>query len=140
MNGSSYNKRAVRYFGTFLMILALLITAWPAGRSSAAPQSKPPYAAKQLFFVSDGMRPDWVEKWVQSGDLPNYAKVFNEGVVGENGMTPQFPPNTGAGWSSLTTGTWSGTHGTVNNTFHIDSNAIVTSTSAYNATLLQAET
>jgi 2',3'-cyclic-nucleotide 2'-phosphodiesterase (5'-nucleotidase family) len=124
--------------GTLALALAMAVTALPVQPGLAAPGA--PQAQKELIFVSDGMRPDLAEKWAQSGDMPNYAKIFNNGVTGDNGMVPQFPPNTGAGWSSISTGTWSGTHGTVNNTFHIDSNAITTSTTAYNASLLQAET
>ncbi len=125
---------------TLLLALALSLGTWPALQSSAAPTNAPPYAPKELIFVSDGMRPDLAEKYAKSGDMPNYAKIFNSGVTGDNGMVPQFPPNTGAGWSSISTGAWAATHGGMNNTFHIDSNAIVTSTSGYSAGILQAET
>lgn len=97
-------------------------------------------ASKELFFVSDGMRHDLAEKYAKAGDMPNYAKIFSSGVTGDNGMVPQFPPNTGAGWSSITTGAWSGNHGGLNNTFHIDSNGIYTATSGYSTSILQAET
>ena len=97
--------------GTLALALAMAVTALPVQPGLAAPGA--PQAQKELIFVSDGMRPDLAEKWAQSGDMPNYAKIFNNGVTGDNGMVPQFPPNTGAGWSSISTGTWSGTHGTV---------------------------
>src|SRR5215212_3281074 len=139
-NGNRYQSPVVGKFVTLLMALALLIAAWPAPPGRTAPENKPPFAPKELIFVSDGMRPDLAEKWAQSGDLPNYAKFFSGGVVGENGMVSQFPPNTGAGWSSISTGAWSGTHGGLNNTFHIISNAIVTSTSGFAGSILQAET
>ncbi len=136
----SPGKRFAKQASTVVLALTLLLAAWPLHPSSAAPAGGPPYAPKELFFVSDGMRPDLAEKYAQAGDMPNYAKIFNSGVTGDNGMVPQFPPNTGAGWSSITTGAWSGTHGGLNNTFHIDSNAITTSTTGFAATTLQAET
>ncbi len=67
--------------------------------------------------------------------MPNYAKIFNSGVTSENGMVPQVSANTGAGWSTLSTGSWSGTHGQVNNTYHINSNGILTTTSGFDGSL-----
>jgi len=123
-----------------LLALAVAVGLWPAAATQATASGHKAVAAKELLFVSDGMRPDLAERYVAAGAMPNYAKIFKDGVVGDNGMVPQFAANTGAGWSSISTGAWSGTHGTPNNTFHIDSNAIVTSTSAFNAGLVQAET
>ncbi|MDQ2806534.1 MAG: 5'-nucleotidase C-terminal domain-containing protein, partial [Chloroflexota bacterium] len=123
-----------------LLALAMAVGLWPAAATQATASGHKAVAAKELLFVSDGMRPDLAEKYAAAGIMPNYAKVFAGGVVGDNGMVPQFAANTGAGWSSISTGTWSGTHGTPNNTFHIDSNSIVTATSAFNANLVQAET
>ena len=136
----SFGRRFGRVGSPWVLALALLLAAWPAHPGSAAPPGAPPYAPKELLFVSDGMRPDLAEKYAQSGDMPNYAKIFNSGVTGDNGMVPQFPPNTGAGWSTISTGAWSGTHGGLNNTFHITSNAITTSTTGFAATTVQVET
>ncbi|MDQ3929352.1 MAG: alkaline phosphatase family protein, partial [Chloroflexota bacterium] len=134
-------KRYSRFVAFLLIALAVAMSIGPfTGYSQAAPQGATPVASKELIFVSDGMRPDLVEKYARSGEMPNYAKVINGGVTGDNGMVPQFPPNTGAGWSSISTGAWAGTHGGINNTFHIDSNAVTTSTSAFSASLIQAET
>ncbi|HEX8597490.1 MAG TPA: 5'-nucleotidase C-terminal domain-containing protein [Chloroflexia bacterium] len=99
-----------------------------------------PLSAKQLIFISDGMRPDLAERWAASGDMPNYARIFGQGVTGDNGMTPQVAANTGAGWTTLSTGAWSGMHGQVNNTYHINSNGILTTTSGFDGTRNMAET
>ena len=103
-------------------------------------QGRAPFAPKQLIFVSDGMRPDMVQRYATAGDMPNYARFFNEGVTGENGMVPQIAANTGSGWTTISTGAWAGVHGQVNNTYHIVSNGILTSTSAFDASRTQAET
>ncbi|MEA2575116.1 MAG: 2,3-cyclic-nucleotide 2-phosphodiesterase / 3-nucleotidase / 5-nucleotidase [Chloroflexia bacterium] len=99
-----------------------------------------PLSAKQLIFISDGMRPDLAERWAASGDMPNYARIFGQGVTGQNGMTPQVAANTGAGWTTLSTGAWPGVHGQMNNTYHIDSNGILTGTSGFDGSRNLAET
>lgn len=138
----THGKHGRLQIAASLVLLASATMSIPQGGALAQSQGgkHAAVASKELFFISDGMRPDLAEKYAKSGDMPNYAKIFNSGVTGDNGMVPQFPPNTGAGWSSITTGAWSGTHGGMNNTFHIDSNGIYTSTSAFSASILQAET
>ena len=39
-------------------------------------------------------------------------------------MLTQAPPNTGAGWYTLATGAWPGVHGSTNNTFHKNGDAV----------------
>jgi 2',3'-cyclic-nucleotide 2'-phosphodiesterase (5'-nucleotidase family) len=101
-------------------------------------QDRPAFAPKQLIFIADGMRPDLVEKW--KAEMPNYARIFDQGVTGENGMVSQIAGNTGAGWTSISTGSWVATHGQVNNTYHIVSNGILTTTSGFDGSRNQAET
>jgi 2',3'-cyclic-nucleotide 2'-phosphodiesterase (5'-nucleotidase family)/predicted AlkP superfamily phosphohydrolase/phosphomutase len=71
-----------------------------------------------IFFGSDGMRPDLVDKYAKQGAMPTMKALMQRGVTGKNGLRPGFPPNTGVGWYSLATGTWPGEHGSTNNTFH----------------------
>jgi 2',3'-cyclic-nucleotide 2'-phosphodiesterase (5'-nucleotidase family)/predicted AlkP superfamily phosphohydrolase/phosphomutase len=107
--------------------------------SLQATQGRAPFAPKQLIFVADGMRPDLVDKW--KAEMPNYAKIIDEGVTGENGMVPQVASNTGPGWTTISTGAWPGTHGQMNNTFHTVSNALTgTVSSGFAGNLNQAET
>src|SRR5262245_25181150 len=86
----------VRVF-TVLLIASLLV---PVG-AFAAPKSAAsswPLTNKAIFFSSDGMRPDLMEKYAAAGEMPTYASLMAAGVRGDNGMLPAFPPNTGVGW------------------------------------------
>ncbi|HET7677679.1 MAG TPA: alkaline phosphatase family protein [Candidatus Limnocylindrales bacterium] len=98
------------------MFLAGLL---PAG-SAAAPAPPPTdvgKADKVIFFASDGMRPDLVDRYAADGHMPTFEALMSAGVKGANGLTQGFPPNTGVGWSTLASGTWPGEHGSTNNTF-----------------------
>jgi len=108
----------LRLFSAFLIISLLLV---PAGASAAPADSTPnaiPLASKVLFFASDGMRPDLVDKYADDGIMPGFDLLRAAGVTGDNGMLQGFPPNTGVGWYTLATGTWPGEHGSTNNTYH----------------------
>ena len=63
-----------------------------------------------------------------------------QGVKGENGLVQAFPPNTGAGWYTLATGTYPGEHGSTNNTFFRAGDAFNNRTAAFSAGVLQADT
>ncbi len=65
---------------------------------------------------------------------------MKRGVTGKNGLKPGFPPNTGVGWYSLSTGTWPGEHGSTNNTFHrVGEGNFNNSTSFATTGILQAD-
>ena len=64
------------------------------------------------------MRPDLVDKYANAGAMPTMKQLMAQGLKGENGLLQGFPPNTGVGWYTLSTGTWPGEHGSTNNTFH----------------------
>ena len=96
---------------------------------------------KLLFFASDGLRQDAVEKYADQGVVPGFRNLLRKGAKASgNGLLTQAPPNTGAGWPTLATGAWPGTHGLTNNTFHVNGQAFSNSTSAFGQGLLQAET
>jgi 2',3'-cyclic-nucleotide 2'-phosphodiesterase (5'-nucleotidase family)/predicted AlkP superfamily phosphohydrolase/phosphomutase len=108
-----------------VVILALILSAiaMPALAASnlAAPGQAPqaaPLTSKAIFFASDGMRPDLMEKYAAEGAMPTYAGLMAAGVRGDNGMAQAFPPNTGVGWYTMATGTYPGEHGSTNNTYH----------------------
>jgi 2',3'-cyclic-nucleotide 2'-phosphodiesterase (5'-nucleotidase family) len=86
------------------------------------------------------MRPDLMDKYVAEGAMPTYASLIANGVKGDNGMLPAFPPNTGVGWYAMATGTWPSEHGSTNNTFHRSGDAFNNSTSFAGAGVLQADT
>lgn len=93
-----------------------------------------------LFFSSDGMRPDLMERYARAGAMPAYARLLDTGVSGANGLMQAFPPNTGVGWYSLATGGWPAQHGSTNNTFHDTTEPFASSTSFAAPGVLQADT
>ena len=56
------------------------------------------------MFASDGMRPDFVERFAAEGVMPTYEALMDAGATGDNGMVQAFPPNTGVGWYTMATG------------------------------------
>lgn len=98
------------------------------------------HARRAIFFVSDGMRHDLLERYAAAGLLPVLAGLMARGAVGEDGCLPALPTNTGAGWATLATGAWSGTSGALNNVFHLAGTPIVQPTSGFDALLNRAET
>jgi 2',3'-cyclic-nucleotide 2'-phosphodiesterase (5'-nucleotidase family)/predicted AlkP superfamily phosphohydrolase/phosphomutase len=106
-----------------LLILSLLILpagalAAPPNAAETAPANAAALTSKVIFFASDGMRPDLMEKYAAQGAMPTYAALMAAGVRGDNGMVQAFPPNTGVGWYTMATGTYPGEHGSTNNTYH----------------------
>ncbi|OGN97573.1 MAG: hypothetical protein A2Z71_00630, partial [Chloroflexi bacterium RBG_13_50_21] len=91
----------------------------PVIAASTSPQTDPtfPLSTKAIFFASDGMRPDLMERYVTEGAMPAYAALIAAGTRGDNGLVQAFPPNTGVGWYTLATGTYPAEHGSTNNTY-----------------------
>jgi 2',3'-cyclic-nucleotide 2'-phosphodiesterase (5'-nucleotidase family)/predicted AlkP superfamily phosphohydrolase/phosphomutase len=118
---------------------------YPAAAPSVAPQagkfltSTAP-AQKLILFAADGMRPDMMEAFAADGYLPTFAQMLAEGAHGANGMMPIAPPNTGAGWYAMATGTFPGEYGSTNNTFHRTGTTFSNSTSAFAVDILTADT
>src|SRR5215203_5278359 len=78
-------------------------------------------SGKLLFFASDGLMQNSVEKYADDGDTPGFRELLRKGTkASDNGLLTQAPANTGAGWFTLATGAWPGVHGSTNNTFHIN--------------------
>lgn len=127
---------------TFWTILALaLLLATFSGPVAA----KAPITNSVIFFASDGMRPDLMQAYALAGAMPTYRDLMRKGAIGENGLLPAFPPNTGVGWTTLATGAWSSGHGSMNNTFHVNGDQFGNRTSAFQSTtsdgpVIQAET
>jgi 2',3'-cyclic-nucleotide 2'-phosphodiesterase (5'-nucleotidase family)/predicted AlkP superfamily pyrophosphatase or phosphodiesterase len=123
-------------------LLASQATAAPlrgsaTGATSAA--GKPP-TDKAVFFTSDGLRQDLVEKYAGQGVMPTMANFLKKGASATGGgLLTEAPPNTGAGWYTLATGAWPGVHGSTNNTFHINGQPFGNSTSSFAPNVLQAE-
>lgn len=131
---------------TFFLIAALLAVFLDplASAQQSTPVASPvaeTSRAPVLLFTADGMRPDFVTTYSEAGLMPTMAGLAADGVVGANGMVQAFPPNTGTGWASLSTGTWPGVHGSINNTFYRTGDAdFGNRTSAFDTGVLQAQT
>jgi 2',3'-cyclic-nucleotide 2'-phosphodiesterase (5'-nucleotidase family) len=120
-----------------LLLTVLTIPATPAGASKHDDDERSPV----LFFASDGMRQDLVEKYAERGAVPGFRDLLRKGVkASDDGLLTQAPPNTGAGWFSLATGAWPAVTGSTNNTFHINGAPFGNRTTAFDAGVLQAET
>src|SRR3954452_19237533 len=100
-------------------------------------------SSKLLFFASDGMRQDAVERYSAEGETPGFRDLLKHGAyASDHGLLTQAPPNTGAGWYTLTTGARPGVAGSTNNTFHITGSTFANSQSAFpsnGTSILQAE-
>jgi 2',3'-cyclic-nucleotide 2'-phosphodiesterase (5'-nucleotidase family)/predicted AlkP superfamily phosphohydrolase/phosphomutase len=137
------SRRRIRPF-VLLAMVSIMATLLP-GAAGAAPASPPraggPGSAEEvIFFSSDGMRPDLMEKYAAEGVMPTYAALMASGVRGENGLVQAFPPNTGVGWNTLATGTYPGEHGSTNNTFHrTGEGSFNNRTSAFTNGIVQAD-
>src|SRR5512143_167813 len=122
------------------VLLALAFMPLPLTASEAAPSSAP-LSSKVIFFASDGMRPDMMQKYAAQGVMPTYTSLMAKGVRGDNGLTQAFPPNTGVGWYTLATGAYPGEHGSTNNTYHrVGEGNFNNRTSFSGAGTLQADT
>src|SRR4051794_30869396 len=104
-----------RPFLGIVLIMILAALALPASAHVAdGPAAAGPLTNKAVFFASDGMRPDLMEKYAAAGAMPTYKSLMASGVRGANGMVQAFPPNTGVGWYTMATGTYPSEHGSTN--------------------------
>ena len=98
-------------------------------------------SGKLLFFASDGLRQDAVEEYADDGVVPGFKDLLRNGTrASDHGLLTQAPPNTGAGWFTLTTGAWPAVAGSTNNTFHVNGQPFANRTAAFDPGVLQAET
>ena len=126
---------------SFALLVAGSVSVGAAGGASA--KKKPdgaPSGTPVIYFAADGMRPDLVDKYAKAGAMPTMRQLMAQGLKGENGLLQGFPPNTGVGWYTLSTGTWPGEHGSTNNTFHrVGEGNFNNSTSFATTGILQAD-
>src|SRR5215207_6232271 len=126
--------------GIVLIVILAALALPAAAQTQSTASTAAPATSKALFFASDGMRPDLMERYAAAGAMPTYKALMAAGVRGANGLLQGFPPNTGVGWYTLATGTWAGEHGSTNNTFHRTGDAFNNSTSFATTGILQADT
>jgi 2',3'-cyclic-nucleotide 2'-phosphodiesterase (5'-nucleotidase family) len=141
VSGVRTGGRRLRHLGAF-GALALLLGIVPVpGGSGAGAAPREDEQSRMLFFAADGLRQDLVERYAAERSVPGFRDLLRKGVkAADNGLLTQAPPNTGAGWNTLSTGAWPSVTGTTNNTFHINGQPFGNRTSAFDAGVLQAET
>jgi hypothetical protein len=64
----------------------------------------------------DGALPARIQKYIAAGVLPNFEKLIEGGVLANNALVPHptiTPPN----WTTISNGSWPGTHGITD--FHV---------------------
>src|SRR6478735_2075457 len=141
-------RRPVVVAAALALVAPAVVAALAAGTPAASAHkggghhpSPPSTSGEAVFFASDGMRQDLVEKYADQGVMPTMRKFLKNGVKARgDGMLTQAPPNTGAGWYTMATGAWPGVTGSTNNTFHKNGDAFTARTAAFDPNVLQAET
>ncbi len=142
------DRRPVAFVAALALVAPAAVAALAVGPTPTASAHKggghhPPShdTSEAVFFASDGLRQDLVEKYADQGVMPTMRKLLKNGVKARgNGMLTQAPPNTGAGWYTMATGAWPGVHGSTNNTFHKNGDPFGgTRTAAFDPGVLQAE-
>jgi len=123
-----------------ILLLLLAAMALPASAHVADAPASAALTNRAIFFASDGMRPDLMEKYAAAGAMPTYKSLMAAGVRGDNGMLQAFPPNTGVGWYTMATGTYPSEHGSTNNTFFRSGDTFSNRTSFSASGVLQADT
>ena len=135
------SRRRLRPVFLAALTLVFVLTIGQGSVASSAPTATALAGPKAIFFASDGMRPDLMERYAGLGLMPSYAELMATGLRGNNGLTQAFPPNTGVGWYTLATGAWPGEHGSTNNTFHRTGESNFNNSTSFAATgIVQADT
>ncbi len=98
-------SREAKLLALVLVLSAALGTAacWLAPRGNGVP-------SKQVIVLGlDGMDPELLQRYMQEGKLPNFAKLAASGSFRRLGTST--PPQSPVAWSNLITGTNPGVHG-----------------------------
>ncbi|HIE09554.1 MAG TPA: hypothetical protein EYP65_06860, partial [Armatimonadetes bacterium] len=79
-----------------------------------------------------------IERFANSGDMPNVRRLIERGVIAENCLVPHStitPPN----WTTIATGAWPGTHGITCFHFHEPNKVHVEMEQAFDSRRCKAE-
>ncbi|RYD45110.1 MAG: hypothetical protein EOP83_31000, partial [Verrucomicrobiaceae bacterium] len=105
------------------VLLAILLTG--TCLAAPGPGASGTFGAKRALIIGiDGVRSDALKKLVDTGGAPHLKSLIDHGSVtwnayagGNLGTPTQQPTISGAGWSSILTGTWTNKHGVTDNSF-----------------------
>jgi len=89
---------------SFILGIALLLSVSCSDRSDYMPTG-----SKLIILGFDGVDPDWMNKWMDEGKLPNLQRLKELGDYSE--LQSTIPPQSPVAWSSFATGTNPGGHG-----------------------------
>jgi len=68
-----------------------------------------PTSERAFVLGFDGVPWRLIEQWTEAGELPNFARMRNEGASGS--LESTTPPTTPLAWPSIATGVWPDKHG-----------------------------
>jgi predicted AlkP superfamily pyrophosphatase or phosphodiesterase len=77
------SREALVALAALALVMGVAAGSGGAGTAASKPIGK---SSKVVFFVSDGMRPDLMEKYAAAGFMPTYKKLMKDGVTGQNGL------------------------------------------------------
>ncbi len=88
-----------RFLAPLVLLTLLLPAASPAARAAAQERTGRPQVVVLGF---DGADARLVERWMESGDLPNLSRLREQGTYSP--LLPTNPPQTPVSWSAFATG------------------------------------
>ena len=101
-----------------LKSIALIVLVILSGHLAAPQTIAQENANRVLIFISDGMRRDFMRRFVTEGKMPAFERLIELGIDSGKGMIPPVPPNSGVSWTTLATGASPSISGVTGNTFH----------------------
>ncbi len=93
----------------FLILTILALALSLPARPAAAAEHPTAWPAKVLVIGFDGMDPQFLQKYVDEGLMPNFARFMAEGDFKPLGTA--IPPQSPVAWSNFITGQNAGGHG-----------------------------
>ncbi len=92
---------------------------------------------KVLLIGFDGANPELLRRYVDQGELPNFARLMERGVFSV--ALPSVPANTPVNWTSIATGAHPGTHGITDYWVHFPGEPLDGFKEMFRSELVQAE-
>src|SRR5262252_4347350 len=104
IKGSMHLKKAAGVMGALLLCAATLLL-YSCQRASGEWNGQ----QKLIILGIDGMDPQLLDRFMQAGKMPNFAKLAQMGSYKR--LTTSIPPQSPVAWSNLITGMNAGGHG-----------------------------
>lgn len=114
------------------IMMALLASSIVNSASFAQTRSEP----RIVLLSVDGLRRDLLDTFVARGDLPNIAKMTEQGSTGV--LVGVYPTNAYASQASMATGVYPKTHGILGSEYHATGTPLGSRTPSVNSTSILA--